>query len=105
MRKLPLITVLTVIALQSGFAAAQVCYSAVNETTPDSRFVINEDGTVSDSETGLMWQRCTFGQSYDSDTDTCEARASSLLGAKLYAGLKMQPLLITAIGMCQMLKS
>lgn len=51
MRKLPLITALTVIALQSGYAAAQVCYSAVNETTPDSRFVINEDGTVSDSET------------------------------------------------------
>ena len=46
MRKLPLITVITGIALQSGFAAAQVCYSAVTETTPDSRFVINEDGTV-----------------------------------------------------------
>ncbi|MCO6355704.1 DUF1566 domain-containing protein [Pseudoalteromonas shioyasakiensis] len=86
MRKLPLITVITGIALQSGFAAAQVCYSAVNETTPDSRFVINEDGTVSDSETGLMWQRCTFGQSYDSDTDTCEGTSQQLTWGEALRG-------------------
>jgi hypothetical protein len=42
MRNLSLITALTVIALQSSYAAAQVCYSAVTETTPDSRFTINE---------------------------------------------------------------
>ncbi len=78
MRKVSLFTALAVLAIQSNYTSAQVCYSAVTQTTPDSRFVVNDDGTVSDSETGLMWQRCTFGQNYNNETDTCEGTSQQL---------------------------
>lgn len=32
-------------------------------TTPDSRFVVNENGTVNDMQTGLMWKHCAEGKS------------------------------------------
>ena len=37
------------------------------ETTPNSRFIINGDNTVSDLKTGLIWKRCNEGRS----TETC----------------------------------
>lgn len=33
------------------------------ETAPASKFNVNNDGTVLDKETGLMWMRCTDGLS------------------------------------------
>lgn len=41
----------------------QSCNNAVTATAPDSRYQDNGDGTVSDLYTGLMWQRCSGGQS------------------------------------------
>lgn len=38
-----------------------------NYTPEESRFVNNEDGTVSDTKTGLMWQQCVYGQTWDGD--------------------------------------
>ncbi|MGB4499141.1 MAG: DUF1566 domain-containing protein [Methylococcaceae bacterium] len=32
------------------------------QTTPDSRFINNQNGTVSDTKTGLMWKMCSEGQ-------------------------------------------
>ncbi|MFY8327787.1 DUF1566 domain-containing protein [Pseudoalteromonas sp. ZZD1] len=51
--------------------AAKTCYDSISETTPSTRFTLNTDGTVSDSVTGLMWQTCSYGQSYDADTKSC----------------------------------
>lgn len=48
-----------------------VCYDGVTQTTPTVRFTVNSDGTVSDSVTGLMWQTCSYGQSYDLTTNSC----------------------------------
>jgi hypothetical protein len=31
----------------------------------------NGDGTISDAATGLIWKKCTEGQSYDPDANTC----------------------------------
>jgi len=42
-----------------------VCYSTLIKSTPDSRFEINNNGTVLDKKTGLMWMRCTLGQVWD----------------------------------------
>jgi hypothetical protein len=42
---------------------AQVCNSSVTATAPDSRYTDNGDGTVTDSQTGLMWRQCSEGQS------------------------------------------
>ena len=35
----------------------------VPSSTPDSRFTDNNDGTISDKRTGLMWQKCPLGLS------------------------------------------
>ncbi|WP_045215356.1 DUF1566 domain-containing protein [Desulfonatronovibrio magnus] len=38
----------------------------------------NQDGTVTDSATGLMWQKCTYGQTWDDGQGTCTGSAASL---------------------------
>lgn len=48
--------------LAQGAQAAQSCNTALNETTPYSRFTINADNTVTDKATGLIWMRCPLGQ-------------------------------------------
>ena len=47
------------------WAVAQTCQSetAVPSTTPDSRFLVHGEGTVTDTVTGLMWARCAEGLS------------------------------------------
>lgn len=51
--------------------AAQTCFDSVPETTPTSQFTINTDGTVTDNLTGIMWMRCSIGQSWDTNNQTC----------------------------------
>ena len=54
-------------------SAAQTCSQVtdVPSTTPTDRFTINDNGTIMDNSTGLMWQLCQFGQSYDATTKSC----------------------------------
>lgn len=40
---------------------SQTCNTSIPESTPDSRFIINEE-EVTDTVTGLIWQRCPLGQ-------------------------------------------
>ncbi len=42
--------------------AAQICKNNIVASTPDSRFTTTAE-TVTDTETGLMWMRCSLGQS------------------------------------------
>jgi len=42
---------------------AQMCNTSLPNTTPNSQFVDNADGTVTDTKTGLMWQKCVDGRS------------------------------------------
>ena len=45
-------------------AGAQTCQTnRILATTPTNRFTINNDGTVSDTKTGLTWKKCSEGQS------------------------------------------
>ena len=37
----------------------------------DDRYTDNLDGTISDAKTGLMWMKCTYGQDYDTESNTC----------------------------------
>lgn len=68
--------------------AAQTCYDSFDSTTPTERFTDNGDGTISDAQTGLMWQRCSYNQVYNSDTQLCDNDTqpldwqSALIGAK-----------------------
>jgi len=50
------------LAMAGGTAlAAQVCKSSIVQTAPDSRYQDNSDGTVTDLDTDLMWQKCSVG--------------------------------------------
>lgn len=42
---------------------AQTCNSNLVATTPTVRFTVNRDNTVTDNATGLIWMRCSLGQS------------------------------------------
>ena len=44
---------------------------------PFGSFVINGDGTVTDGDTGLMWQHCNYGQIWDEEQCTGSAEAIS----------------------------
>ena len=50
--------------------AEQICKpDSIPASTPDSQFVDNNDGTVTDLKTGLMWKKCLEGV----EGDTCES--------------------------------
>jgi len=64
-------------------AADQQCSDRINASTPLSRFTDNGNGTVTDTRTGLTWQRCPMGFTFsDSGTpgvltdDSCTPGAS-----------------------------
>ena len=40
----------------------QTCNSSITASTPLERFVIHENGTVTDKRTGLMWKKCREGK-------------------------------------------
>lgn len=40
-------------------------------TTPTDGFIDHGDGTVTHQETGLVWMRCSLGQSWDAGSGTC----------------------------------
>ncbi|MBI5559069.1 MAG: DUF1566 domain-containing protein [Deltaproteobacteria bacterium] len=40
--------------------------------------VINNDGTVTDSATGLMWQQCSMGKTWNNATQVCDGTATRL---------------------------
>lgn len=42
----------------------QICNANITPSTPNENFTINDDGTVIDKSTGLMWMRCTYGQGF-----------------------------------------
>lgn len=44
-------------------AAAQDCRDEYPAPIPNSRFIVNQDGTVRDQATGLMWKQCAEGLS------------------------------------------
>jgi hypothetical protein len=54
--------------LAAGTDAA--CISTIPATTPTARFIVNGDGTVIDTRTGLMWMRCSLGQAWTGTTCT-----------------------------------
>jgi len=40
-----------------------------------NRFQLNTDGTAQDSYTGLTWFRCNLGETWDTETQTCQGFA------------------------------
>ena len=68
------LVVLSMAALLPVIAIAQTCQTtSIPATTPTNRFTDNKNGTVSDTKTGLMWKKCSEGQS----GSTCEGSAAT----------------------------
>src|SRR3546814_4920299 len=58
--------------------AAQACSANVPLQAPDSRYVANGNGTVTDKASGLVWQTCSFGQVYNQNgAGGCTGTAST----------------------------
>jgi hypothetical protein len=78
--------VLILVSLLAACAAAnaqQACNDRINQSTPTSRFVDHGNGTVTDTRTGLMWQRCMMGYTFSNNgtpgittDDTCAPSAT-----------------------------
>lgn len=60
---------------QPPVSGEQQVHTYIPNHTPDNRYTVHEDGTVTDTWIGLMWQRCSLGQSWDGST--CTGNASS----------------------------
>lgn len=70
------VAILAALTINTGYAE-QVCNSNVEETTPTSRFELNE-GEALDTKTGLIWSRCVHGQGWSEETRTCEGQTRLL---------------------------
>lgn len=66
--------VICAVAAQSAFAT---CRNDITASTPDQNFTLHNDGTVTHNSTGLMWMRCSLGQTWDGST--CTGAASTFL--------------------------
>lgn len=44
-------------------------------TSPTASFILHTDGTATDTTTGLMWMRCSLGQTWNGDT--CSGNANT----------------------------
>lgn len=65
---------------------AATCRDDVDASTPDQDFAVHINGTVTHNTTGLMWMRCSLGQSWDgsicADTTNTYTWANALAAAE-----------------------
>jgi len=70
------IILLSVITGASSLSVmAQNCNSKLAITSSTQRFHDNQDGSITDQQTGLQWSRCSLGQYWEDNTCQDEARA------------------------------
>ena len=43
----------------------------ITETTPSTQFTDNQDGTVTDLKTKLIWKKCAEGQRWEASSNSC----------------------------------
>lgn len=93
MKKLLLMmTGVLVLLVLSGNAHAVKCMRKIPPSNPDKVYTDHGDGTVTDTRTGLMWKRCSEGQTFTNGTCTGDATthawdtAKSLARKSAYAG-------------------
>ncbi|MEI6746861.1 MAG: DUF1566 domain-containing protein [Methylococcaceae bacterium] len=56
---------------------------SLDSFTPDTDFIDNKDGTLTHSKTGLMWQRCTVGQTWSGNTCSGNSTEMDFFSASL----------------------
>lgn len=62
----------------SSAIQAQTCVGGITETSPAANFTDNGDGTVTDTTTGLMWSRCSIGQTWSVENSNCTGNATAM---------------------------
>lgn len=69
-----MILIFTSISLK---VSAQTCNTNFNKTNPDEQYTVSQDGSeVIDNKTGLIWQRCSVGSSWNGSI--CSGSPNSL---------------------------
>lgn len=80
-----ILSVLLVLSLLLSTIILAECYTKdITPTKPDSLYTDHGDGTITDNETGLMWQKCTLGLAGD------DCSISTVTNADADAGLIWQ---------------
>ena len=64
-----------VMLLLAAHSSAATCRNDITASTPYKDFTLHNDGTVTHNSTGLMWMRCSLGQTWDGST--CTGAAST----------------------------
>ena len=82
-------------ALTATFSQAQTCQTNIKNKTPDSRYqLLNNNSEVKDLKTGLIWQRCSLGQTWSGTSCTgktteYEWKAALQAAKKMGSGWRM----------------
>lgn len=64
---------------QAAAASPSLAGAAPSRTAgPTSRFIDHQNGTVSDTTHGLMWKKCSEGQSWRQTGNRCEGKAAGI---------------------------
>ena len=72
----------------------QVCSDKLPLSTPDENFMIVQEGTLLGKNTGLVWMRCSLGQSWDGESCQGQGKLFTWIAAlkaanhNQYAGFK-----------------
>jgi hypothetical protein len=74
MKYLTSIVATALIGFTANTSLAQVCISDEQQTTPTTRFSL-EDDQVIDKRTGLIWQRCAVGQTWNAVRQGCDGES------------------------------
>ncbi|MEN3157011.1 DUF1566 domain-containing protein [Alkalimonas sp. NCh-2] len=70
---------LILLLLAAGLLQAQqACFSDITASSPASDFTVLPGGLVHQQSTGLTWQRCLYGQSWNSAGQRCDGTAIRL---------------------------
>ncbi|MCJ8311434.1 MAG: DUF1566 domain-containing protein [Saccharospirillaceae bacterium] len=66
------IILVIVTTLFASYAFSQTCSSGYTKSKPNTQYIYvgENESLVVDTQTGLMWMRCSLGQSWDGETCT-----------------------------------
>ncbi len=71
-------TIISLVLLAMANISVAACRNDVGSVAPDSRYQLQNHATeVLDTATGLVWQRCSLGQSYNLATGACDNPVST----------------------------
>ncbi|OAN10957.1 hypothetical protein A3K86_18410 [Photobacterium jeanii] len=73
-----LITALFALMTTNAMATSQECDLNLTKSAPDVRFKDNNDGTVTDLRTDLVWRRCALGQTWNKTNNVCEGKVTGM---------------------------